>query len=805
MKKIFEKLGYSVSETASGIFTEEVKLLVIHNPDGSIRWAWPANLQMPLFLKFYNKGSFKSGMFMLLVRLIFLLKLQKMVFKRHSLFIEPESDESSAHRSLQSWALFTGTTGINNKAVLYSIHNNIGRFTKIATSENASLLLQNETYALDRLYASNIRTFKFPDTLNASKNTLVLSDLSVNGTRVKEYGNMHTTALVELNEISSFLTPLCELGPWNEIKTDLNYLLRSTDKRIPQGMLKKLNRLIENTNEFMSTEMCFSHGDFTPWNMFEEDHKLNIYDWELSSPLRPLAFDAFHFIIQQGILVERKSWKDIKKELELKLNENTFTRLSKFNSGTFDDYLKLYLIFNCVNYLKIYSQQTQWHPQINWLLNTWNEALSDLSDSYETQRELILLDTFDFLGSKKYATIKFPNILPEKLSKYSDVDLCIEKHVNSSLYAYLSSHPLVHKIKSANKSFMANHQIICKDGSVLSLDLIWQIKRKSLVMLSASELLNQSYTNSFGVKTLDLMDNVRYIGLFYALNGFSIPEKYKAYHDVLRLSDKSLDRELLPYFVDNEGNSTAPIMAYLKNMPENKDLQAFKNKLSYITDTIRSFFALDGMIITFSGVDGAGKSTIIEKVKYRLEKQLRKRVIVIRHRPSILPILSALTKGKKEAEKVSASRLPRQGNNSNFVSSFIRFGYYYLDYLIGQFIVYFKYVSRGYVVLYDRYYYDFINDSKRSNIVLPSNLIRAGFGLIMKPKFNFFLYAKSETILERKKELDAKTIDELTEKYLKLFQSLQVQNKQSHFKAIENIELNATLDVIFNNISKNAA
>lgn len=805
MKNIFEQLGYSVSETQQGIFTEEIKLLAVYNPDGSIRWIWPADLQSPLFLKFYNKGSFKSALFISLVKLIFLLKLQKIVFKHYSLFIEPNSDEASAHKSLKSWALFTGTTGINNKAVLYSIHNNIGRFTKIATSTNASLLLQNETYALDRLYASNIRTFKFPDTLNSSKNTLVLSDISANGTRVKKYGNMHTTALVELNEISSFLTPLIELDPWNELKSDVNSLMRLSDSRLPQGMLKKLNRLIENTNEFTPIEICFSHGDFTPWNMFEEDDKLNIYDWELSSPLRPLAFDAFHFIIQHGILVERKSWSSIKKELALKLDENTFNRLSKFTAGNFNDYLKLYLIFNCVNYLKIYSQQTHWHIQISWILSTWNDALSDLSIGYETQRELILLDTFDFLRTKNYATIKFPNILPEKLSKYSDVDLCIDKPVNKSLHTYLSYHPLIHKIKTTNKSFMANHQIICRDGSVLSLDLIWEIKRKSLVMLNTSELLKHSYTNSFGIKTLDLMDNVRYIGLFYALNGFSIPEKYKAYLDVLRLSDNSLDRELLPYFIDNEGNSSAPIVTYLKNKPENKSLKAFKNKFLYMTDTIRSFFALDGMVITFSGVDGAGKSTIIEKVKYRLEKQLRKRVIVIRHRPSILPILSALTKGKKEAEKASAERLPRQGTNSSLFSSFIRFGYYYLDYLIGQFIIYFKYVSRGHVVLYDRYYYDFINDSKRSNIVLPANLIRAGFGLIMKPKFNFFLYAKSETILERKKELDAKTIDELTEKYLKLFQSLQSQNKQSHFESIENIELNTTLDVIFSNITKKAA
>ena len=67
-----------------------------------------------------------------------------------------------------------------------------------------------------------------------------------------------------------------------------------------------------------------------------------------------------------------------------------------------------------------------------------------------------------------------------------------------------------------------------------------------------------------------------------------------------------------------------------------------------------------GLVITFSGVDGAGKSTLIEPVNERLEKKWRKRVVVIRHRPSVLPIISAWKYGKQSAKARRTKALTRR-------------------------------------------------------------------------------------------------------------------------------------------------
>jgi thymidylate kinase len=161
-----------------------------------------------------------------------------------------------------------------------------------------------------------------------------------------------------------------------------------------------------------------------------------------------------------------------------------------------------------------------------------------------------------------------------------------------------------------------------------------------------------------------------------------------------------------------------------------------------------------------------------------------------------LPILSAWTQGKENAEKKAAATLPRQGNNNSYISSFIRFAYYYADYLFGQLYIQCKYVLRGYIVLYDRYYFDFINDSKRSNITLPKTFTSLWYRFLLKPKYNFFLYASAEEILVRKKELDAATITALTNQYLTLFDKLSIKYRSSEYIPVYNKDLSATLSLI---------
>ncbi|GAB1268525.1 hypothetical protein NBRC116493_17780 [Aurantivibrio infirmus] len=209
-----------------------------------------------------------------------------------------------------------------------------------------------------------------------------------------------------------------------------------------------------------------------------------------------------------------------------------------------------------------------------------------------------------------------------------------------------------------------------------------------------------------------------------------------------------------------------------------------------------------GVLITFSGVDGAGKTTLLREVKRELELRLDSPLIELRQRPSILPILSSFKHGKKAAEENAANNKPRMGLNNSIITSFFRFLYYFSDYFFGQWVVYFKYQRKGYNVLYDRYYYDFIADPKRANLRLSRGFALFMFKFVFTPKINFFLYANPKTILSRKMELSEYEILELTENYGGLFQELSDKNSEK-FISINNEKKSKSLDRILATIIEN--
>lgn len=775
----FEHLGYSVVGESS--CRPKLRLYTINNNDGTPRWIWPACSSRPVFLKFYHQGSIRSRLFWVAIQVVFFLRLQRLFFSSTtiSLVRRPEAVANLEH---SGWALFTGTPGPNNKSVLFDGWH----FFKIANTPSAMAILLKEAMSLTHLYTKAPAQFTIPEVALLNKRVLKVQDLSTGGRRRTQFSPQHIAAIGELSRLTGTLSPLSVSLAWQKARAGLAEVQQQRDPRIPNGLLRKMAQLMDQ-QENITCDMALSHGDFTPWNMYEKGGKLAIYDWELAQPLCPVGFDAFHFMIQNGILVERKSWKLIKADIERHITPEVFKEWTATGTTDVHTALKLYLLINTAHYLYIYSQQPQWHTQVNWLLDTWNEALSDLWQESFNHRELLIMDTFSFLQPKPYAALKFHQEAPETLSPYSDIDLCMARRDADSLFLFLKQHPLVAKANRTRKSFMDTLELVMNDGSVLYLDLIAQLKWKYLEIMPIEGVIERATMNPFGVKMAAHRDTALFIAHFYGLNNAPVPEKYMPYQAALSSFDDCRTNVVF------SGQKVKELLRFqLVQTAANQGFSGLKNRFLYLVDTLKNVLGEKGLVITFSGVDGAGKSTVIEQVQQEFEKKFRKKVVVLRHRPSVLPILSAWTKGKAQAERASTERLPRQGTNHNLLSSLLRFGYYYLDYLLGQFYVYFKYVRRGYVVLYDRYYFDFINDSRRSNISLPKGLLKAGYALLMSPKYNFFLYADPDTILKRKQELDAGTIRVLTQAYLSLFRQLGT-HAAGQYIPVENRDLNTTI------------
>ncbi len=804
MNTTFNKLGIKLSENNVDPNNTPIIFYYINNTDGTPRWIWPSHLEKPLFLNFYTIIGLKSFLIATIIKLIFIFRLQHLIFPKKLFYVTKNKTVLDDFNIKSNWSIFTGTVGINNKTILYFESNNLSSFVKIAGTDCAKKILHNETYSLFKAYHTNYDYIEVPEVIYHNEEILQLTDISNKGSRSNILTKTHELALNEIFHKANNKLNLSSNSTWQDLKNDFQALKYCADNRIPKGILKKINELIVELDEYEELYFSLSHGDFTSWNILLSKEKLFVYDWELSDSLRPIGFDFFHFLIQGNILEQRNNWKEITKIIDTQLNENNTSPLFVLLNKYKDKYLKLYLLFNTIYYLKKYTQQANWHQQIYWLLNVWNEAFDSLLMHKYKNRELVLIDLFDFLLPMNYTIIKGEVLPPEATNENSDIDLFSTKQVSLSIRKWIQSHSMVKSVQYINKSFMSVLHIFLKDGSILHIDVIWDFKWKNIHLLSSKQFLKNVTLNLHGIKTPDPHNTARYIGLFYGLNKAEIPHKYNYYEELLAHSEDPIDKHIHLFFIDKY-TSPDNLYHYLKTIKENKNFNFFLNSLKYFYDTILTIFKEKGMIVTFSGVDGSGKTTLVENIQYRIEKQLRKKVIVLRHRPSILPILSSWIKGKEKAEQDSIQSLPRTGNNNSFFSSLLRFSYYYMDFFIGQFYIYLKYICRNYVVLYDRYYFDFMFDSKRSNIQLPALISKCGYLFLLKPKINFFLYADSKTILKRKQELNEATIKELNQTYIENFNKLNEESKTSRYLTIKNEQLHESLLIVLNEIKNTAA
>ncbi|MBK7967152.1 MAG: hypothetical protein IPK10_19020 [Bacteroidetes bacterium] len=346
------------------------------------------------------------------------------------------------------------------------------------------------------------------------------------------------------------------------------------------------------------------------------------------------------------------------------------------------------------------------------------------------------------MKSFHYALLKFVHETIDEIPENSDIDMVISQMDLGKILNIVKQGKNIERIQFHKKSFVTFTCLLFEDGSYLELDFLHRFDRKGIMYLDALMVLDDVDLLDSGLKVASQAYSFDYILLFYLLNDAVVPQKYREYFASLNTEDRAeifvhmtskygVNINVLEDLYSLHSRHVKKIRTRIDHLPVNSGFRRVYHRLRYFTDVVKDSIRHRGITITFSGVDGAGKSTIIEEVNEVLKSKFRQRTVILRHRPSLLPILSSWRHGKENAERKTRERLPRQGTNTSVLSSFLRFMYYYLDYVFGQFYIYFKYTLRGYTVLYDRYYFDFIIDAKRSNIVLSKKFMKWGYHLIL--------------------------------------------------------------------------
>lgn len=225
-----------------------------------------------------------------------------------------------------------------------------------------------------------------------------------------------------------------------------------------------------------------------------------------------------------------------------------------------------------------------------------------------------------------------------------------------------------------------------------------------------------------------------------------------------------------------------------------------KPKLFKINFKIRRLFRQPGFFIAFLGSDGSGKSTIIENISPILSKAFHNAVYYEHMRPNKLPSIARLFGKKEEFNKLVTN--PHGSSSSGFLGSLLRWLYYTFDYTFGFYSkVWPKKAICSCVWIFDRYYYDFLIDSKRGRIKLPRWLLKLGEFFVPEPDLILCLGTDAQTIYKRKPEL---SLDEVERQVLGLKKFCDSNRRAVWIDTGKDIDISSydALDVIITMMSK---
>lgn len=180
--------------------------------------------------------------------------------------------------------------------------------------------------------------------------------------------------------------------------------------------------------------------------------------------------------------------------------------------------------------------------------------------------------------------------------------------------------------------------------------------------------------------------------------------------------------------------------------------QYFIGRVIYERNKVRRYFKPSGIVIAILGVDGAGKSTIINAIKPVLDYATHNATVIQHLRPGLLPPLARLK--DKEAVLIGPVLDPHGSKPSSAIGSVFRLIYLMMDYTFGYWLkTRLKIAKHPTVVIFDRYAYDMVIDPRRFRIALPAVITRWFTRLAPKPDLIFCLYGNPPVIAARKCEL----------------------------------------------------
>lgn len=311
-----------------------------------------------------------------------------------------------------------------------------------------------------------------------------------------------------------------------------------------------------------------------------------------------------------------------------------------------------------------------------------------------------------------------------------------------------------------------------KEKFILKIDVWTDFIYRGLKYIDKKALISNGYVNEFGLKIINLKDEVVISVMKEALHmnrvkKDKIIELTNKHNKAGELKSKYFSPIFLNTFIAKTLKKGKPssskfqlLIKLLFGNLKRFNLMIIISNFTFLIKELKLYLNPKGKFIVFIGPDGAGKSSIINTLT-KSEMINRFSSCNVSHaRFNLIPRISKIINIKSTYTDEVANNLDKRRTRADQPHSSLKANiyasYYLIDYFFGKMkIKYAKYKNQ--LTIFDRYYYDYFTQRINSNTwsIFPF-LYRI---LAPQPNIVFIVQAPTELIYSRKQELN---IDEIS-------------------------------------------
>jgi len=766
-----------------------IKLSYVNRRDGSIKWIFKKGTLN--FSNLFQQVSSKDKSRMSRMRFLRALRCDRFFTDGYFtvLWKKSISGVQYTRHLVDSYAYSSGAKEYGGSPTVFYRLGSEPCYVKFCRNGYSKSLLQNQLIMIGMWKGSNFESVIMPR-IDKYSNT---SNISIGNYPIvysENFTHEHAEYIKEIIDKTIRQYKFFETPQFLAIKHNIELLRAYKSDNIPyfkyfSDVLTELKLELSNSRTLFS----YGYGDFTPWSSTIVDQKVYLFNFSYATSMHPILFDFFHFIFHNEGIVKNKDWNEVKQEIQTQLVDSGLIELIDKWAIDVEFYLKHYLLNTVSQNLGLLAFQEEVTKDQLKLIDLWKEALVELTERTTDERKGIHSDLAHYLNRCSHTFLQvFENESEEQGP--SEIEVLIRQDNQGGVIRFLENHPYVSELRVVKK--MHGTQVFLRmiEGQFMLVILRNKFMTNGIKYIDSNLVLNTSRKLN-GILVPDSRVAVECQLLASAISSQVVTDTFIRH---IRSATRA-EQEIIQNYLNKKYDLGIQSIGELCSIGRMELLQIRNNvrrrmgivkwgvlKFSFALTTIVRGKLSRGFECTFSEIPNTEKSDIIKTLQIRLKARYNKDVVILSHRPGLISLLFKRKRDQNNEKGHGHVSIPRRNKADSFFVSLSRFGFYYIDYLIGQLYVKLKYTWRDKIVIYDSYYFNFLNDTAELKNSLKERALKRFYHSMVKPQLGL---AVSTPVT-----MDSTSVYEhanLEEEYAVLFNEFAKYKKPGNRVSMENL------------------